>query len=856
MSKGQISTPFGDPKGFVFAGILLIMLASFAVFGAAGSRWILVDSASPLFGFLSDPSATSIFTNQEQYFVAPLDISVSLPNVSGTPGVIPVPITVASLTGQGVLSYDVQVTYDPAIVVPASPAYDTAGTLSSSTAITQNTSNPGHLIIGAFQGSAMAGSGTLIYLRFNIVGTTGQSSSLVFENYTDPASNPHPGFRFNEGSPPSTTTSGGITVAPPPTPTSTATNTSTATATSTSTSTATSTPTFTPTFTPTLTQTNTSTPTNTPTFTPTNTSTPTNTPTFTPTNSNTPTNTPTFTPTNTATNTATRTSTSTPTATSTATATATATPICPVLNMPDVTSLTNSAVSVPVNTSDVTGMGAVSATFVLNFDPGVMSLTGMTLGAVGTSNGGGRSLSYTVPSAGTLNISITGANPFAGAGALVNLNFNVTAFPGAASSVVFSTFQYNGGPPCGTAHDGSVTVVAGTITGTVTYGNILAPPAPRPVAGVLLNAPGAPNASALTDASGNYALSGFGPGGYVITPSKALAGNTGALSGLDAARIAQYVVGLVNFTSTQLIVADVSGTGGISSFDATLIARYVVSSGPPTGTTGTWIFNPSSTSHSSIYTNVSNENYSALLMGDVSGNWGSSGARPLVSGGPERSISVKAAEVAAPADSEIVIPVSVHGASGKGILSYEFDLRYDPSVIQPAADPIDLTRTVSHGLTAVANAQEPGLLRVAVFGPMPIERSGVLLNLRFTAVGAPGAVSPLTWERLIFNEGDPRSAAVDGKVEISTAASDDKSELSGRILTPLGEGVANARVTLTDTTGHNRSVLANGFGAYRFTSLRTGQSYTLSVESKHYSFTPLTLSAAGGLLNADITAEQ
>ena len=29
------------------------------------------------------------------------------------------------------------------------------------------------------------------------------------------------------------------------------------------------------------------------------------------------------------------------------------------------------------------------------------------------------------------------------------------------------------------------------------------------------------------------------------------------------------------------------------------------------------------------------------------------------------------------------------------------------------------------------------------------------MNLKFTAIGAPGSVSPLTWERLLFNEGEP-----------------------------------------------------------------------------------------------------
>ena len=500
-------------------------------------------------------------------------------------------------------------------------------------------------------------------------------------------------------------------------------------------------------------------------------------------------------------------------------------------------------------------MGAISATFSISYNPGVLTLTGVTFGSVGNSNGGGRILSFSTPTSGTLNISITGTNPFTGAGALVDLHFNVVALPGASSLVYFKTFQYNAGPPCGTADDGSVTVVAGTITGTVTYGNLLAPPNPRYVPNVVLSGAGSPPVSTTTDAMGAYSLNGFGPGGYTITPSKT-GGQNAAITGFDAARIAQHVVELIILNPTQLRVADVTGTGGVSSFDATLIARYVVALGPPTGVTGNWIFDPASNTHSTIYNNIDNENYTALLMGDVSGSWGGVGpvpGRPANNGGPERSASIKAPHLVTPADSEVIIPVAVQGAANRGIISYEFDLRYDPAVIQPQQNAVDLLGTVSRGLSAVTNARTPGLLRVTVFGPMPIDGNGVLLNLKFTAVGAPGSVSPLTWERLMLNEGDPQALSTDGQVELS-AATPDQAEISGRLLTSLGLGVPNARIALTDSAGAARSALSNGFGAYRFGGLQVGQTYTISVSSRAHTFSPLTVSVTGQLVNTDLIA--
>jgi len=241
-------------------------------------------------------------------------------------------------------------------------------------------------------------------------------------------------------------------------------------------------------------------------------------------------------------------------------------------------------------------------------------------------------------------------------------------------------------------------------------------------------------------------------------------------------------------------------------------------------------------------------------MGEVSGDWTNTGARPAA-GGPERRAAIHAPHLVTPADGEVLIPVNVQGVATKGIIAYEFDLRYDPSVIQPQANPVDIAGTVSSKLSFATNPDEPGLLRVAVYGALPIDSNGLLLNLRFTAVGAPGSVSPLTWERIMLNEGDPKTMAGDGQVELSAAAPN-QAEISGRLLSAMGQGLPNTRVTLTDTTGQSRSIFSNGFGVYRFGGLQVGQTYTISVDSRALAFTPLTASVTSQQVNVDMIAEQ
>ena len=307
-----------------------------------------------------------------------------------------------------------------------------------------------------------------------------------------------------------------------------------------------------------------------------------------------------------------------------------------------------------------------------------------------------------------------------------------------------------------------------TISGTVTYGNAI-PAATRYVSNVLISGAGSPPVSVFTGApgasAGTYALSGFGAGSYTVTPTKT--GGVNSITSFDAAKIAQHVAGISNLTGNQLIVADVSNNGSISSFDAAQIANYVVSSSPA-GTSGTWKFNPVNRTYASVTSSVNGEDFSALLMGEVSGNWTNTGARP--SNGPAKNTAVKVPDLVTSTGSEVVIPIEVQGAANKGIISYEINVSYDPSVIQPVADPVDLSGTVSSRLTFAVNADQPGILRVAVYGAFPIDANGVLMNLIFTAVGAQGSVSRLTLTHMMFNEGDPEAIATDGRVRIWDAA--------------------------------------------------------------------------------------
>lgn len=518
-----------------------------------------------------------------------------------------------------------------------------------------------------------------------------------------------------------------------------------------------------------------------------------------------------------------------------------------------VTSLTGGSPSVPINVDDVTGRGIFSTDFTVTYNPAVISSPVVTLGTV--PNAGGPSLNVNSGTPGTIIISIFASQPFSGAGTLVNIGFTANGLPGTSSPVAFSAFKFNEGSPCSTTSNGLVTILSGTITGTITYGNPIAGPAPpRFVPNATLNAVGSINTSASTNASGSYTLSGMGSGAYTVTPSKT-GGVNNALSGLDSAAIAQFVVGLTSLNATQQTVADVSGTGGITSFDAALIARYVVSL-PNSGASGTWRFTPTSRSYPNVNTNQTGQDYVALLMGDVTGNWGDPASFRLLSPSHDtKPIDIEAGRVTASPNSEVSVPVRIGDVSGKGVVAYQFDISYDSEVLAPAANPIATSGTMSDGLAVTVNSETPGLLKVVIFGANSLNGSGTLLNLKFTAIGAVGTISPISWQEFMLNEGGAlQTKTTDGQVEI-TAATAQEASIGGRLLTPFGQGVANTRVTLTDTMGASRTILSNGFGQYRFGNVRIGETYTISVESRQHTFTPVTVSVSGDLANVDIIAE-
>ncbi|GEM_PF-1394303 len=497
------------------------------------------------------------------------------------------------------------------------------------------------------------------------------------------------------------------------------------------------------------------------------------------------------------------------------------------------TGVNSTTLIAPVNVNNVTGQGIFSFDFTLTYNQTVLTPLATPYDTTGTLSNG-YAITFNSGTPGTLVISGFGSTALTGIGTLINLRFNVVGTAPVCTALTFTAFQFNEGNPPSQTTNGQACVVNGSISGRVTYGNAVTT---TPVPNTTITANGTPVVVGTTDLNGDYEVAGLGAGPYTVTPTKT--NDVNGIAAFDAALIAQRVVNLITFTTNQTIAADVSNNGTLSSFDASLIARYVVSI-PNPGITGTWKFIPASRTYPSTITNQTNENYVAILMGDVSGDWTPPGsfADPLErTPKPENLIGVSLPNMAASPNISFSVPITVQDTSGKGVIAYEFDLTYDPNVIQLQASPVETTGTLSSDMTVTINTATAGLAKVAVFGTIPTNGAGTLLRLKFTAVGAIGTFSDLTWNRFMFNENTPQNTTTNGRVQISapTAAS---SDVCGRITNNIGEAVRGITVALYQQNGEAFKSMTNEKGRYCFTSIPFGNDYIVQPMNDAYQFAP------------------
>ncbi|HEX8638561.1 MAG TPA: M20/M25/M40 family metallo-hydrolase, partial [Pyrinomonadaceae bacterium] len=152
-----------------------------------------------------------------------------------------------------------------------------------------------------------------------------------------------------------------------------------------------------------------------------------------------------------------------------------------------------------------------------------------------------------------------------------------------------------------------------TISGTVLNNDTA-------LSGASISLSGSATNAVITNSSGGYSFTVNPNGNYTVTAAKS--GDVKGINSLDAARIQQHLVGLTDLSAAQLVAADTDGNGAVNSLDATRIQQYQVNI-PAQNIIGQWKFLPDNRQYNSINSSLSSENYAAILVGEVSGDWSS-----------------------------------------------------------------------------------------------------------------------------------------------------------------------------------------------------------------------------------------
>ena len=307
------------------------------------------------------------------------------------------------------------------------------------------------------------------------------------------------------------------------------------------------------------------------------------------------------------------------------------------------------------------------------------------------------------------------------------------------------------------------------ISGRVTYENAAAPVVLVP--GVSLDGSGSPAVSGLTDSTGQYTLTGFGPGPYTVTPAKPkqLFTTSNGITVNDAAQIARHIVGLTSLSPTQQKAALVSGGTVITSLDAGLIAQYIVGIPSAINQTGRWKFTPIDRTYASIMSTQINQDYAAILMGDVSGDWAAPAMRHGAMGIQELALDLVTAsipDVTAAASKEVVIPVRLDNTAGRAISSYQFTILFDPNVIKPQSTAASLVGTLAEGMKIVYHSSSPGTLNVAVYGAFPMTGDGVYAELKFRGIGPSGSSTAVAISKIQIGESGNSVSTLAGRVSL------------------------------------------------------------------------------------------
>ena len=241
--------------------------------------------------------------------------------------------------------------------------------------------------------------------------------------------------------------------------------------------------------------------------------------------------------------------------------------------------------------------------------------------------------------------------------------------------------------------------------------------------------------SSSTDTSGHYVLTDAPTQNVLVYPDGTGATGT-AVSALDAAYVLQFVAGLRSLSPQQSLACDVTGNGSLSALDAAYVLQYVVGliTRLPVATAcnSDWAFipipasapnqtliqpqpgpddcTPGGIAYQSLIGSPDEQNFSALVFGDCTGNW-----QPLAAGSAaSAAFTIRPAVRAAGRWRWLRggrLALSISADRPEPVYAIDVRVAYDPAALRAVS--ARLVGSARHAALAF-NAREAGVVRLAV----------------------------------------------------------------------------------------------------------------------------------------------
>ena len=281
----------------------------------------------------------------------------------------------------------------------------------------------------------------------------------------------------------------------------------------------------------------------------------------------------------------------------------------------------------------------------------------------------------------------------------------------------------------------------------------------EPIPNVILDLTGDNNYSIITNESGDYLFIDIPGGNYISTPSKA--DNLGGLSGMDASRIARYAALLYELDCLEMITADVSMNGNISGLDASRVARYVallITELNPEGID--WVFTPEPISecpdwppivyentreYTPLNSDLTNEDFIGIRLGDVSGNW-SPGLQGRLTESP-----AELTEIDAEVNSTLSIPIVIEEVTA--IEGIDISIEFEAEVLKLTELSINEGILHNENYAVETNLTETGKGTMVIYAQKNLVLGpGVVAFIEFDVIGIEGSQTEVFFTKFDVNE--------------------------------------------------------------------------------------------------------